>query len=94
MRAAVGVGLLLLLVACSTPTESTPAPSPAPPSSSSAPSPDPTTPDEPDPATTEPLVFAVHVRRPPADLTRRQAGLLLDGGVTRWSAARACRAGG
>ena len=30
-------------------------------------------------------MFAVHVRRPPADLTRRQAGLLLDGGVTRWS---------
>jgi poly-gamma-glutamate synthesis protein (capsule biosynthesis protein) len=30
-------------------------------------------------------VIAVHVRRPPADLTRRQAGLLLDGGITRWS---------
>ena len=30
-------------------------------------------------------MFAVHVRRPPADLTRRQAGLLLDGGVRRWS---------
>ena len=27
----------------------------------------------------------MHVRRPPADLTRRQAGLLLDGGITRWS---------
>ena len=30
-------------------------------------------------------MIAVHVRRPPADLTRRQAGLLLDGGITRWS---------
>ena len=37
------------------------------------------------PPTSEPLVIAVHVRRPPADLTRRQAGLLLDGGITRWS---------
>ena len=46
----------------------------------------PTTASEaPDPPTTEPLVIAVHVRRPPADLSRRQAGLLLDGGVTRWS---------
>jgi poly-gamma-glutamate synthesis protein (capsule biosynthesis protein) len=84
MRAAVMAGFLLLLVACSTPTESTPAPSPAP-SSSSVPTPDPVTPEEPDPATSEPLVFAVHVRRPPADLTQRQAGLLLDGGVRRWS---------
>jgi poly-gamma-glutamate synthesis protein (capsule biosynthesis protein) len=84
MRAAVGTGFLLLLAACSTPTQSTPAPSPAP-SSSSVPTPEPTSSEEPDPATTEPLVFAVHVRRPPADLTRSQAGLLLDGGVRRWS---------
>ena len=84
MRAAVGTGFLLLLVACSTPTESTPAPGPAP-SSSSVPSPDPTSSEEPDPPTSEPLVFAVHVRRPPADLTPRQAGLLLDGGIRRWS---------
>jgi poly-gamma-glutamate capsule biosynthesis protein CapA/YwtB (metallophosphatase superfamily) len=84
MRAAVATGCLLLLVACSTPTESTPAPGPAP-SSRSVPSPEPTTSAEPDPPTSEPLVFAVHVRRPPADLTRRQAGLLLDGGVRQWS---------
>jgi poly-gamma-glutamate synthesis protein (capsule biosynthesis protein) len=87
MRVVAGVGvLLLLLTACSTPSESEPAlqPSPSPTTSSSAPPPSPTT-EEPDPPTTEPLVIAVHVRRPPADLTRRQAGLLLDGGVTRWS---------
>jgi poly-gamma-glutamate synthesis protein (capsule biosynthesis protein) len=27
----------------------------------------------------------VNIRRPPADLTRQQAGLLLDGGISRWS---------
>ena len=80
------MGVLLLLAACSTPSESEPAPQPAPsPStSSSAPPTSPTT-EEPEPPTTEPLVIAVHVRRPPADLTQRQVGLLLDGGVTRWS---------
>src|SRR5262245_15148949 len=36
------------------------------------------------PQSSEPLVLAVHPRRPPANLTRAQAGLLLDGGVTRW----------
>ena len=85
MRAAVGVGLLLLLVACSTPTESAPAPSPAPSSSSRCPRRTRPPRTSRDPPTSEPLVFAVHVRRPPADLTRRQAGLLLDGGVRRWS---------
>jgi poly-gamma-glutamate capsule biosynthesis protein CapA/YwtB (metallophosphatase superfamily) len=29
-------------------------------------------------------VIAVNARRPPADLTPQQAGLLLDGGITRW----------
>ncbi len=84
-------GLLVcvaLLAACSTTDESEPAPEPAPSTSSSAPAPTATTSattQEPDPPTTEPLVIAVHVRRPPADLTRSQAGLLVDGGVTRWS---------
>ncbi len=75
-----------LLAGCSTSGPSTPAASPNPPpsptSATSGPTPTPT--QTPDPPTTEPLVLAVHVRRPPADLTRAQAGLLLDGGVTRW----------
>ena len=81
-----GWRVLVLLAACSTPSDSEPAPQPSPSrsTSSSAPPPSPTT-EEPDPPTTEPLVIAVHVRRPPADLSQRQAGLLLDGGVTRWS---------
>jgi poly-gamma-glutamate capsule biosynthesis protein CapA/YwtB (metallophosphatase superfamily) len=36
------------------------------------------------PQSSEPLVLAVHPRRPPANLSQAQAGLLLDGGVTRW----------
>ncbi len=85
MRAAAGVGVLLLLAACSSPSESEPAPQPSasPSTSSSAPTPSPAT-EEPDPPTTEPLVVAMHVRRPPADLSQRQVGLLLDGGVTQW----------
>jgi poly-gamma-glutamate synthesis protein (capsule biosynthesis protein) len=80
-------GLLVcvaLLAACSSPDDGEPAPQP---SSTGSPSTTATSEatDPPLPSTTEPLVIAVHVRRPPADLTRRQAGLLLDGGVTRWS---------
>jgi len=71
--------LLLLLTACSTPEASRPA-APATQTSSATPS----TSTPPDPPTTEPLVIAVHVRRPPADLTRQLAGLLLDGGITQW----------
>jgi poly-gamma-glutamate synthesis protein (capsule biosynthesis protein) len=87
MRAGQSIGLLVcaaLLAACSAPEDSEPAPPPsAPPSSApTSPSAEPTEP--PDLSTTEPLVIAVHVRRPPADLTRAQAGLLVDGGVTRW----------
>jgi len=80
-------GLLVcvaLLTACSAQDSGTPTPAPSP-SSSAATSAPTTTPPDPDPPTTEPLVIAVHVRRPPADLTRAQAGLLVDGGVTRWS---------
>ena len=83
MRAGLLVGVALL-TACSAQVSSTPAPAPSPSSSSAAPAPT-TTPPEPDPPTTEPLVIAVHVRRPPADLTRAQAGLLVDGGVKHWS---------
>ena len=79
-------GLLVcvaLLTACSTSESSQPGPAPTTPPTSSPPTTEAT--DEPDPPTTEPLVLAVHVRRPPADLTRAQAGLLVDGGVRRWS---------
>jgi hypothetical protein len=73
-------GLLVcaaLLTACSAQDSSSPTPASSP---SSSPTPRPTTtPPEPDPPTTEPLVIAVHVRRPPADLTRALAGLLVDG---------------
>lgn len=92
-RVAVGVVTVLMVSACSPTQDGSPAPepnpstspsaSPSPSSSSSAPTPTETAP--PDPPTSEPLVFAVHVRRPPADLTPRLAGLLLDGGITRWS---------
>jgi len=73
-----------LLSACSS-EASSPAPAPRTSPASTAPSSPTATPTEPEPPTSEPLVLAVHVRRPPADLTRRQAGLLLDGGVTQWS---------
>jgi len=78
---------VLVLSACSTAGESSPGPEPSSSaaSSSSTPTPTPSESEPPDPPTSEPLVIAVHVRRPPADLTRRQAGLLIDGGVTRWS---------
>src|SRR4051812_17803440 len=77
----------LWLSACSGPDSTSPAPDPSPPPPASPPSaqPTPPAPQTPEPSPSEPLVFAVHVRRPPADLTRRQAGLLLDGGVRRWS---------
>ncbi len=72
-----------LLAACSSQDSSEPAPAPSTPPTSSPPTNEAT--DPPDPPTTEPLVLAVHVRRTPADLTRAQAGLLVDGGVRRWS---------
>ena len=77
----------LLIAGCSTSQESSPAPEPTSPPSPSSPTaePTPSVTEPPDPPTSEPLVIAVHVRRPPADLSRRQAGLLLDGGITRWS---------
>ncbi len=81
-------GLLLcvaLLAACSTQEDGEPASTRSSPPSSPTSAPTSETSDDPSPSTTEPLVIAVNVRRPPADLTRRQAGLLLDGGVTRWS---------
>ena len=81
MRAGLVV-CVALLAACSAPEDSGPTPAPSTPPTS-APTTEATEP--PDPPTTEPLVLAVHVRRPPADLTRAQAGLLVDGGVTRWS---------
>ena len=85
MRTVAGMALLALLAGCSTASDGEPAP-PAPSTSAASDPASPTTTSEaPDPPTTEPLVIAVHVRRPPADLSRRQAGLLLDGGVTRWS---------
>ena len=82
MRAALLV-CVALLAACSSQDSSEPAPAPSTPPTSSPPTTEAT--DPPDPPTTEPLVLAVHVRRPPADLTRAQAGLLVDGGVRRWS---------
>ena len=87
MRGGQSIGPLVcvaLLTACSAqdssnrPTVATPSPS------SAAPAPTTTAPDPEEPSTTEPLVIAVHVRRPPADLTRAQAGLVVDGGVRRW----------
>jgi poly-gamma-glutamate synthesis protein (capsule biosynthesis protein) len=83
MRAGLVV-CVALLAACSRPDYSEPAPTPTtapttPPTSEATDQPPPT------PSTTEPLVIAVNVRRPPADLSRRQAGLLIDGGVTRWA---------
>ena len=87
VRTAGSIVAVLVLSACSASDESSPAPEPTSSSALSSPTPEPTPSesDPPEPPTSEPLVIAVHVRRPPADLTRRQAGLLIDGGVTRWS---------
>jgi poly-gamma-glutamate synthesis protein (capsule biosynthesis protein) len=82
------VGVLagaLALAACTTTPEAADPPpaTPQPAPSSSAP-PTASSPPPPQPRSDEPLVLAVNARRPPADLTPRQAGLLLDGGITRW----------
>ncbi len=88
-----GGALVVLLSGCAADVEPEPArpgvaPSPTPEASSTgpgdAPSPSPDPPTATPVETTEPLVVAVHVRRPPGDLSAAQAGLLLDGGVTRW----------
>ena len=77
---------VLALAACTTTPQAAdpPAANPQPAPSSSAPSPASSSPPAPQPRSDEPLVIAVNARRPPADLTPRQAGLLLDGGITRW----------
>ncbi len=76
----------LTLAACTTTPEAAdqPTASPQPTTSSSAPPPASSSPPAPQPRSDEPLVIAVNARRPPADLTPEQAGLLLDGGITRW----------
>jgi len=93
-RTAGAVVAVLVLGACSHAGQGTPAPqtsapqTPAAQSTSRAATPAPSdagSPEPRDPPTSEPLVIAVNIRRPPADLTRRQAGLLLDGGITRWA---------
>jgi len=83
------VGVLagaLALAACTTTPEAADQPTASPQSapSSSSPPPASSSPPAPQPRSDEPLVLVVNARRPPADLTPQQAGLLLDGGITRW----------